>query len=185
LIISPPAVPISAVPLLAMDLTLERDPRWRDNRTGWGPWIFGTRFMQQNRARYFDAFFAGRLTTIAFAVATGVLLWWWARSALAPVAALVALFLYCTQPTVIGHGSLVTTDMALTALVFAAFFALARFTATALRPWAARSGALFGLGIAGKGVTLIFLPLVPVLAVLGGEAPAVGIASVCSSSPTA
>ena len=158
---------VMAVPLLAMDLTLERDPRWRDNRTGWGPWIFGTRFMQQNRARYFDAFFAGRLTTIAFAVATGVLLWWWARSVLAPIAALVTLFLYCTQPTVIAHGAIATLDMGVTALVFAAFFALARFAATELRPWAALAGALFGLGIAGKGVTLIFLPLVPVLAVLG------------------
>src|SRR5689334_18595940 len=69
---------VMALPLLGMDLAFDRDPRWRDNRTGWGPWIFGTRFMEQNRARYLDAFFAGRLTTIAFAVATGLLVWWWA-----------------------------------------------------------------------------------------------------------
>jgi 4-amino-4-deoxy-L-arabinose transferase-like glycosyltransferase len=79
---------------------------------------------------------------------------------------LAALFLYCTQPTVIAHGALATLDMGVTALVFAAFFALARFAATALRPWAALAGVLLGLGIAGKGVTLIFLPLVPVLAAL-------------------
>lgn len=158
---------VMAVPLLAMDLTLDPDPRWRDNRTGWGPWIFGTRFMEVNRARYFDAFFAGRLTTIAFGAATASLLWWWARRVLAPAAALVALFVFCVQPTVIAHGALATLDVGVTALVFAAFFALARFAATASRPWAVLAGVLFGLGIAGKGVTLIFLPLVPVLAAIG------------------
>ena len=165
---NPPLLKMAmAVPLLAMDLTLDRDPRWRDNRTGWGPWIFGTRFMEVNRARYLDAFFAGRLTTIAFGAATAFLLWWWARRALGPVAALGALFIFCVQPTVIAHGALATLDMGVTALVFAAFFALSRFTETADRPWAALAGVLLGLGIAGKGVTLIFLPLVPVLAAVG------------------
>jgi 4-amino-4-deoxy-L-arabinose transferase-like glycosyltransferase len=165
---NPPLLKMAmAVPLLAMDLALDRDPRWRDNRTVWGPWIYGTRFMEVNRARYLDAFFAGRLTTIAFAVATGLLVWWWAGTMLSPLAALAALAIYCTQPTVIAHGALATLDAGVTALVFAAFVALARFAATALRPWAALSGALLGLGIAAKGVTLIFLPLVPVLAALG------------------
>ncbi len=158
---------VMAVPLLAMDLTLDRDPRWRDNRTGWGPWIFGTRFMEVNRARYFDAFFAARFTTIAFGAATAFLVWWWARRVLEPGAALVALFVFCVQPTVIAHGALATLDMGVTALVFAAFLALARFTETAQRPWAALAGVLLGFGIAGKGVTLIFLPLVPVLAAIG------------------
>jgi hypothetical protein len=165
---NPPLLKMAmALPLLAMDLELERDPRWRDNRTGWGPWIYGTRFMEMNRARYLDAFFAGRLTTIAFAVATGALLWWWAGTMLSPVAALAALAIWCTQPTVIAHGALATLDLGVTALVFAAFVALSRFSATELRPWAALAGALLGLGIAGKGVTLVFLPLVPLLAALG------------------
>src|SRR5436190_9763935 len=124
---NPPLLKMAmAVPLLAMDLQLDRDPRWRDNRTGWGPWIFGARFMEQNRARYLDVFFAARLTTIAFTVATGLLLWWWARSVVAPLAALTALFVWCTQPTVIAHGAIATLDMGVTALVFAGFFALAR-----------------------------------------------------------
>jgi len=165
---NPPLLKMAmALPLLAMDLQLERDPRWRDNRTGWGPWIYGTRFMETNRDRYLDAFFAARLTTIAFTVVTGALLWWWAQSMLSPLAALAALALYCTQPTVLAHGALATLDMGVTMLVFGAFVALARFAATALRPLAALAGALLGLGIAGKGVTLIFLPLVPVLAVIG------------------
>lgn len=158
---------VMALPLLAMDVQVERDPRWRDNRTGWGPWVYGTRFMEINRARYFDAFLAGRMTTIVFVLATGVIVWSWARSALPPLAALTALALWCTQPTVIAHGALATLDMGVTALVFAAFAALARFAATGERPWAACAGVLLGLGVAAKGVTLIFAPLVPVLAAVG------------------
>ncbi|MCC6849775.1 MAG: glycosyltransferase family 39 protein [Deltaproteobacteria bacterium] len=158
---------VMALPLLAMDVRAERDPRWRDDRTGWGPWVYGTRFMEVNRARYFEAFFAGRVTTIVLALATGVLLWWWARRVATRRAAAIALFLWCVQPTVIAHGALATLDMGVTALVFAAFFALARLAATEARPWAAAAGALFGLGVAGKGVTLIFAPLVPVLLAVG------------------
>ncbi len=158
---------VMALPLLVMDVQAERDPRWRDNRTGWGPWVYGTRFMELNRARYLDAFVAGRVTTIVIALATGVLVWWWARRAATPGAAVAALLLWCAQPTVIAHGALATLDMGVTALVFAAFFALARFAATEARPWAVAAGVLFGLGVAGKGVTLVFAPLVPLLLALG------------------
>lgn len=157
----------SALPLLAMDIRLEVDPRWRDNRTGWGPWNYGARFMEVNRDRYLDAFFWARTTVIAFGVATGAVLWWWARAVMPPVAALVTLALWCTQPTAIAHGAIATLDMGVTALVFAGFAALARFTATGLRPWAIAAGAFLGFGIAAKGVTLIFLPLVPVLVAVG------------------
>src|SRR5438552_15698195 len=41
---------VMASPLLALNLQLDTAPRWRDYRAGgWGPWIFGTRFMQVNR----------------------------------------------------------------------------------------------------------------------------------------
>ena len=155
---------VTALPLLAMDLTLDRDPRWRDDRTGWGPWTFGTRFMEVNRDRYLDAFFAARMVVLAIGVALGVLLWWWARLLLTPLAALAVLLLYCTSPTVIAHSALATLDVGVTALVFGAFFVLARFAATQRRPYAVTAGVLLGLGVAAKGVTLIFLPLAPLLA---------------------
>lgn len=158
---------VTALPLLAMDLTLDRDPRWRDDRTGWGPWIFGTRFMEVNRGRYLEAFFAARMVVLAIGVATGVLVWWWARMLLTPLAALAVLFVYCTTPTLIAHSALATLDVGVTGLIVGAFFALARFTTTRLRGWAVAAGVLLGLGVAAKGVTLIFLPLVPLLAAMG------------------
>jgi hypothetical protein len=161
---------VTALPLLAMDVDFDPDPRWRDNRTGWGPWIFGTRFMETNRAHYLDAFFAGRAVVVLIGVATGVLVWWRAHALLSPAAALAALLLYCTMPPILAHSALATLDMGVTALVFATFVALARFAASEERPWAAVTGVLLGLAFAAKGVTLIFLPLVPVLAALGWRA---------------
>src|SRR5262249_44126878 len=35
---------VAALPLLAMNIDLDLDPRWRDDRGGWGAWIFATRF---------------------------------------------------------------------------------------------------------------------------------------------
>ena len=155
---------VTALPLLAMDVDYDPDPRWRDNRTGWGPWIFGTRFMATNAAHYLDAFFAARAVVVVLGVATGVLVWWRARTLLSAAAALATLLLYCTLPPVIAHASVATLDMGVTALVFATFVALARFAATAERPWAAATGVLLGLAFAAKGVTLVFVPLVPLLA---------------------
>jgi hypothetical protein len=161
---NPPLVKmLMAVPLLAMDLELDRDPRWRDNRTGWAPWTFGTRFMETNTTRYLDAFFAGRCVVLLFGVVTGALAWWWARSLMSAPAALVALLLYATTPWVIAHSAIATLDLGVTALIFGGFFALYRFAATRMRAWAVASGVLFGLGIVAKGVTFIVLPLVPVL----------------------
>lgn len=168
---NPPLLKMAmALPLLAMDLELERDPYWRDNSTGWGPWIFGTRFMELNRAAYLDAFFAARLVTIMFGIVTGALLWWWARTLLSPVAALAALLLYATSPTVLAHSALATLDIGVTMLILAAFGALARFSASHRRRWAVIAGALFGLGVASKGVALIFAPLVPFLTATGWRA---------------
>jgi hypothetical protein len=156
-----------AAPLLAMRPALDLDPRWRDNRTGWGAWIFGTRFMAQNAGRYFDLFFAARAVIVVFGVALGALLYARARALFSPATALGVLALYATLPPLIAHGAVGTLDMGLTLFVFAAFCALERFTATRSAGWAAAAGALLGIALAGKGTAALFFPLVPVVAALG------------------
>jgi 4-amino-4-deoxy-L-arabinose transferase-like glycosyltransferase len=169
---NPPLMKLAmAAPLLAMDLTLDTDPRWRDPSDGWAPWIFGTRFLDQNRARYLDAFFAARLVVVATAVGLGWLLWRRARTVLSPAAALVALALYATMPPILGHAAVATLDVGVTALVFAAFVALARFATTTRLAWAVVTGVCLGLAVATKGVALLFLPLVPVLALVEWAGP--------------
>ena len=53
---NPPLLKMAmALPLLLMDVQLDIDPRWRDNRTGWGPWTFGKRFSASNALSAIDA----------------------------------------------------------------------------------------------------------------------------------
>lgn len=164
---NPPLLKIAmALPLAGMDVKLDLDPRYRDNRTGWGPWIFGTRFMDLNRERYLDAYFAARLVVVAITIALGTLVFVRARELLSPAAALGALVLFATMPPVIAHGSLATLDLGVTALLFAALCATARFASTRRWGWAAATGALFGLAFAAKGTAALFAPVVPVVVAL-------------------
>ena len=161
---NPPLLKMAvALPLLAMNLRLDTDPRWRDNRAGWGPWIFGTRFMELNRARYLDVFFVARMMVLAVGVGLAALVFWRAGALCSPLAALAVLGLCATLSPLLAHSAVATLDVGVTALLFAAFVALERFAERRTWPWAALTGALLGLAFAAKGVAALFFPLVPVL----------------------
>jgi hypothetical protein len=165
---NPPLLKMAmALPLLAMDVGVDLDPQWRRDFGGWGPWVFGDHFMDQNHAHYLDAYFAARLVVLAIGVVGGLLLFARARALLTPAGALAALALYCTMPVIVAHASLATLDVGLTVLVFGVFCALERFTRDGGLWWAAAAGALVGLAFATKGTAAIFIPLVPVLAAVG------------------
>jgi hypothetical protein len=161
---NPPLLKMAmALPLLAMDVELDTDPRWRDDRTGWGPWTFGTRFMNQNREHYLDAFFAARLVVLAVAVGLGALVFRRARAVLSPAGAIAALVLYGTAAPILAHGSLATLDVGVSALMFASLLALERFAKRQDVWGAGLTGLLLGLAFAVKGVAALFFPLVPIL----------------------
>jgi hypothetical protein len=161
---NPPLLKMAmALPLLAMDVQVDSDPHWRDNRTGWGPWIFGTHFMEVNQARYLDAFFAARLVVAALGVALTLLVFWYALTLLSPLAAIGALVLFGTMPPVLAHSALATLDVGVTVLLFAAFVVLERFAVRKAWQPAAWAGVLLGLAFAVKGVAALFFPLVPLL----------------------
>jgi hypothetical protein len=74
--------------------------------------------------------------------------------------ALVALALVAFEPTLVAHGSLASTDMPVTAGLFAAAYALYRY---ASRPGAARlvaAGLAVGVGLASKHSALVAAPIV-------------------------
>lgn len=154
---------LMAVPLAAMDLKLDLDPAKRDNSSGWGPWIFGTSFMNLNRERYVEAFFAARLVVIAIGALLAFLVYLRARELLSPAAALATLLLFATMPTVVAHSAVATLDVGVSALMFAGLVAATRFARTKAWGWAAATGAMFGLGLAVKGTAVLYAPMVPVL----------------------
>src|SRR5262249_43503131 len=108
-----------------------------------------------------------RLVALAIGSAGGGLVSARARALVSPAAALAALALYCSTPTILAHASLATLDVALGVLLFAGFGALARFARTRSLAWAAAAGGLFGLAFAPQGIAAAFPPLVPLLAALG------------------
>ena len=168
---NPPLLKMAmALPLLAMPIELDRDPRWRDNATGWAAWTFGTRFMEINRTRYLQAYFAARMVVLMLGIGLGILVFGRARALLSPLAALATLVLYGTMPLLIGHSSLATLDVGVTLPIFAAFLTLDRFTTTKSWRWAAATGALLGIAFVVKGVAMLFVPIVAVLAVIGWRA---------------
>jgi hypothetical protein len=165
---NPPLLKMAmALPLLAMPIELDVDPRWRDNSTGWAEWIFGTRFMETNRTRYLDAYFAARMVVLALGIGLGVLLFRRASAVLSPLGALATLVLYGTMSPLIAHSALATLDVGVTLPSFAAFLALERFTTTRTWRWAAAAGVLLGLAFAIKGIAIVFVPPMVLLVVVG------------------
>ncbi|MBN1179631.1 MAG: glycosyltransferase family 39 protein [Anaerolineae bacterium] len=110
---------------------------------------------------------ASRLPIIAMTLLLGAVVCRWAGDLFDRRAGLLALALYAFDPNVIAHGSLVTTDMAVTFLGTASLF----FTARALRRprwtvWAAAWAAV-GLALAAKVSAVALVPVVGVLWLVG------------------
>jgi len=75
------------------------------------------------------------------------------------IEALVALALLAFEPSLIGHGSIVTTDMAISATAFAAVYALYRFCRKAVWLRFLTVGAAFGLMLAAKHSAVFFVSI--------------------------
>jgi 4-amino-4-deoxy-L-arabinose transferase-like glycosyltransferase len=114
---NPPLVKLlSALPLFALHPAL--DTAARVENTGWYPWVYGTDFMERNRAIYDRVFLLGRLPIVLLGVLTGLLVYRWAKDLYGRGAGLTALTLFVFCPSVVAHAHLATVDLG------AAFFSL-------------------------------------------------------------
>ena len=98
-----------------------------------------------------------------FWIACGVVYIWAARYFSKPLA-VIALFLFSFTPAVLAHAGLVTTDMALTAFLSAAFLSGLVWVERPTKPSAALFGVCTGLAVLSKFTTLIFLPAAALVA---------------------
>jgi hypothetical protein len=100
-----------------------------------------------------------------FTVLLAVLVFMAARKMFGTGAAVVAMLLVVFEPSILGHGALVTTDLAETCCYFAAVYAFFHYTQ---RPATVRlivSGLAAGLALAAKHSGILLLPVLVVLAV--------------------
>lgn len=121
----------AALPLLAMPgIQFDRDAiRIDDNMR----WLFADQFSfcHQFLYRTNDAdrlLYAGRFMIVLLGVLLGVLLFCWARELFGFWPAVVVLGLYLTEPNLLAHTRLVTTDFGLTCFAFGTVYFLWRAT---------------------------------------------------------
>jgi hypothetical protein len=111
--------------------------------------------------------FRARLPTLFFAIAAALLVFFAAREMFNLRAGLIALTLFCFDPTLLAFGAYVTTDMAASCTIFATIYALWRYLQ---RPTPARlivTGIAAGLALAAKHSTVLLAPMLVLL--LAGE----------------
>ncbi|MDA0322231.1 MAG: hypothetical protein O2923_05880 [Verrucomicrobia bacterium] len=161
---NPPLMKIlCALPLHLMGVEIDTDPKWVGDGEGWYPWLLGTRFMRMSGERYTEYFFYARMVVVAVSILLGLLVHRWAREEEGPLVALIALLLFTQAPAILGHSTLATLDIGVSALVFGGFYALRRVVRDRDGLAGMFCGLMFGLALGAKFVTLFFLPLVPLL----------------------
>ena len=107
------------------------------------------------------------LSRLPIALLATLLAWVFYRYAtltLGETAGLTALAFLITEPNILAHSGLVTTDLGITAFTFFTFAAFATWLRTRARGWMIGTGLLLGLALATKFTAIL---LVPILVVAG------------------
>jgi 4-amino-4-deoxy-L-arabinose transferase-like glycosyltransferase len=162
---NPPLVKLlSALPLFLLHPAV--DTAARVQNTGWYPWVFGTGFMERNRAIYDRVFLFGRLPIVLLGVLTGLLVYRWARELYGRGAGLVALTLFVFCPSVVAHAHLATVDLGAACFTLLALY---RFDRYARKPSWRRlvlCGLALGAAELAKFTGLLLYPIFVLLMVI-------------------
>jgi Dolichyl-phosphate-mannose-protein mannosyltransferase len=134
-----------------------------DNSDKSGNFAMGRQFLYSNDAgriltetRSFIGLFPLLLAALVFLAARRMFGGW---------AGLLAMLLVVFEPTIVGHGTLVTTDLAETCCYFAAVYAFYRYTQQRTNLHLIVSGVTAGLALAAKHSGILLLPALVLLAV--------------------
>ena len=132
---------------------------------GWGPWLYGAEFENQNRKDYLEDFIIARWMNILITLATGLLIFIWALDLKStPQQAAAATGLFLLSPTILGHGSLATLDLAccFTILLFCFFLSRIRMNFCT----AVGAGGLLGVALATKFTAVFLVPWILIFLLL-------------------
>src|SRR5438552_2052163 len=125
---------------------------------------WGKPFLYSNTVSADTILFRGRMAAATLTVLAAVVTFCFAHEMFGAAVGLIALLLFVFEPNLLAHGSLITTDMGMTAFLIATVYAFYRYVK---RPSAVRlvlTGLAAGLALAAKfSAPLIFFTL-PILA---------------------
>jgi hypothetical protein len=154
---------LNAMPLLGLRV------HWPDERAHWdhaNEWWFGYALLYESGNDPARLLFWSRFPTVLWALLLVVSVFAAARELYGPKAGLIALVLAAFCPILLGHGHLVTTDVAVTALYFLTVVAFWRLFHAATLVWSLICGILLGGCLASKYSAVTLLPVLGFTAVL-------------------
>lgn len=154
----PLAKMVAAIPLLFLIP--------RDTGPAEGPWDFSERgahfynhFWNINRAAFLSIWFWARAAMLVFTVALGGLLFWATRRWFGSTAAIFAILIHSLEPTILGHGKVVHTDVPAACLYLLFFVALYAYSEQPILRKAVLLGLVTGLALVTKFSMVVLLPV--------------------------
>jgi 4-amino-4-deoxy-L-arabinose transferase-like glycosyltransferase len=139
--------------------------------TAFGPTLAGARYdpgqdiIEQARAKFHSTghyrtlLALARAGTLAFFLLGAAATWLWARRELGDAAALLALFFFTTQPSLLAHSGLATLDVAGTAGFAVCMLAFSRWLAAPSPRRAVVLGLAYGFAISCKLLCIAYAPI--------------------------
>ncbi len=172
----PPLVKLLAtLPLLPMRLQPPQVPAWALSFFKLEEFVGGRMFVYSGDA---DAIlFRARMAAALLTLLLAALLFTAANEMFGAAAAFLALGLFIFEPTILAHGAVVTTDMAVTLGLFAAVYAFYRYVKRPTWPRLLLTGLAAGLALAAKHSGILVFPTLLLLAlseVIRGGQPSSG-----------
>ncbi len=151
---------IAAAPVLALRPQLSIPAEWwQDARK----WQFADLFMHQADIPVTRLLVVGRLPTILASATLIYLLWWFGSRLLGPAAGLIGAGLAALEPTVIGHGHLITTDIPVTLALLGTIVQLWRYVHAPSRRRLAGLIALVSAALLVKYSAVVVYLMIPCL----------------------
>lgn len=156
----PPLVKcLASIPLLPLQLRIPAMPQGTSKYEGF---VAARKFLYANNAD--DLLFRGRMAASILVLLLALLLFEAAHRMFGAGPAFLALTLFVFEPNLLAHGALVTTDMALACLLFAAVYAFYRYVKQPSIWRLVACGFMAGLVLAAKHSGILLFPILGSLA---------------------
>lgn len=161
--VNPPLVKlVAALPVMAVGY--EED--WSGFYTGRGArpeFAMGEDFVAANGERSFFLFMIARWACIPFSWLGGIVCYLWARDLYGRPAGIIACAIWCFEPNILAHASLMTPDAHATSLGLAACYSFWRWLKHPTWTQTFVTGVVLGLAELAKTTFILFYPLWPLL----------------------
>lgn len=134
--------------------SLDQPSWWKSN-----VWTIGEQFFHHEGNDLAAMLLQGRAMTALLGAGLGLVVYGWSRSLFGPLGGMISLLLYTFCPTVLAHGSLITSDMAIALTLTASMWCLWRVLHCVSWQRVLGTGLVLGLLFVSKMSAVLVLPM--------------------------